>query len=464
MSDSKSLGIAFALLVVGFVIGFAVSTSSTPPPAPTPAPTTEPKAPTKISRIFVPPETREPVLEILRNALLEPDAFARVTRLASVLPALGPDAIPEVRAALDDMSVDRGAPALDLMLRWWAKNEPTGATNWAFVKAPRGYKTQSLMAAVETWATMDPEAAWAHIQTLSLIGAEFDAELQIAMVRGWFNSGHPGLTDFIQSLGPGATRQRCVGVYAREIIQRDGAEAAIRWADSVPEDDAVFKGDVYRQVGSQVALAQPELAVPWCDRVCDGPFGRNMRQLIAQRWAAVDGIGAMEWVSHAPIGELESDKAVQGAFRGWLQRDREGLLEWVDEMGAENVEPWFQPTVEVLAVLLGKSRGPLEGMRWASAITDPEGQTRTKVTVARNWKKSDPDAVEAWMDENQVSDDFRSRVHWEPPKRGPRNSEEETDATSEDDTSAAADEESMDDATAAAGDESMEEASPAVAP
>jgi len=345
--------------------------------------------------------------------------------LAAVLPALGPDSIPEILAILQDESLDPGAAGTELMVRWWAEQDPKGAANWAFLKASPGYKILAVVAAMDTWAGNDPGAAWEYIQAMSAMSGDALDAAQIAMVRGWFDSGKPGLTTFIEKLGMGDTQQRAISTFARKTIQRDGAEAIIAWADSIPgtPENKAFKLAVHRQVASQVALADPAAAADWCDRVCDGEHGSMVRSLIAQRWADQSGLPAMEWVATQPPNQ-ETAFAVQGAFRGWFREDREALMEWVNGFGPDRVEPWFQPALEGLAIYVGKAGDPLEGIRWAEAITDPEARSRTTVTVIRNWRNKDAEAADAWIAEQGFDQETLDRIHWVAEKRRGRSAAE----------------------------------------
>jgi hypothetical protein len=130
----------------------------------------------------------------------------------------------------------------------------------------------------------------------------------------------------------------------------------------------------------------------------------------------------MEWVASARPGP-ETDFAVQGAFRGWFRGDREGLIEWVDAMGPEGVEPWFQPALEGLAIFKGKSN-PREGARWTASIAEPETRERTYVTIARNWRNTDPAAADAWVEEMGFSEEIRERITAEGFKRRGRTAAE----------------------------------------
>jgi hypothetical protein len=178
--------------------------------------------------------------------LRDPDAFARARRLSILLPTLGPEAVPEVRRALASPAVDRGAVEIVLLVQLWATHDPASAAHWAFTQAPPGFRAAATLPSVETWAGSDPEAALTWMRELPVAPGVTTMAAQIALVRGWFDSGRPGLEDYIQSLGPSFDRQRALSVFARKTIQRNGPIALMRWAESLPDEPQRFKLSAFR--------------------------------------------------------------------------------------------------------------------------------------------------------------------------------------------------------------------------
>jgi len=439
MSKTKlaAVIVGIGLILIGFELGRYAMTSKgekRQPVAGSYGPPTQPRFPTpaytgpRPRAEFPKPEPPAPaastpsaeIRETLLGVLRDPDAFSRTSRLSQLLPTLGPEAVPEVKAALENPAVDLDGAEIELLVRFWAAHDPPRAATWAFVKSPTGYRVGAVVAACDVWARVDPKAVAERLSTMSMVpGSAVDAA-EIALVGGWFDSGLPGLEDHIRDLGPGVSQQRALRVFSRKAIQRNGPEAIARWAEAIPDEDATFKLYAFRQLGSELALADPDAASAWCDAHCDGPFGNNVRALIAQRWAQEDGRAAMEWLSTAPPGE-ERDRAVKGAYQGWFRHDREGLAAWVAEMGADGVEPWFQPALELLAIWTGATH-PLDGIKWAEAITDDGTRERALVTVARNWRKRDASAADAWIDQSPLSEAARERARApeKPPPRAKR--------------------------------------------
>lgn len=363
--------------------------------------------------------------EPLLDALRDPDAFARARRLATLLPTLGAETVPEVRRELENPAIDRGAVEIVLLVRFWAAHDPAGAARWALTRAPLGFREAAALPSVELWAKADPEGALEWMRGLRVRPGPNSEVIQIALVRGWFDSGRPGLEDYVRGLGPSFEQQLALGALSRKTIQRDGPNAAMRWAAALPDEPRSFKLAAFRQLGSELAQADPTAAVAWCAARCDGPFGANLRQMIATRWAVQDAPATMEWIAAAAPGE-ERDRAVRAALRSWLRKDREEALAWVEAKGLEGVEPWLRPALDLYAVPISWER-PDEAVRWALLIEDDARRQSALVTIARRWRERDEASADAWLEQSPLSADARERARTptrgreRPPRRpGPR--------------------------------------------
>lgn len=350
--------------------------------------------------------------EALRQAIAETDPFVRAIRLGVLLPALSPAAIEDVRERLQDRTFPLGAAEVELLTRFWASHEPKAAAEWALTQSPLDYRTSAIVAAFGAWGRIEPEAAVARL-TLGGAGASagFGHEpAQSAFIRGWYASGLPGLEDYIRSLEMGPIRQRGLSVFARAIIHRDGPEAAMEWAESIPDEPWRYKLAAFRHLGTELAKYDLDAALAWCERQCENEkYGQNLRERLAVHFAYEDGPAAMEWIASAPPGP-ERDLAVRGAFRGWRRRDQEALLRWIDEeMDVENVPAYFRAASGLYAMAISWDR-PQEALKWAELIEPEENRDLALMTIARRWREVDESAAEAWLQQSNLSEELRAKA------------------------------------------------------
>ena len=136
----------------------------------------------------------------LEEALRLPDPYARAEALGALLPKLDAGAVPEVKETLSNFRVELGPPEFDLLLRFWANQNPEEAMTWTLTRCPVLYRTNAARTAIEILARSDPAKAVAASQSASIDSDDIARVTQIALVQGWFARDrtellrvHPGI-------------------------------------------------------------------------------------------------------------------------------------------------------------------------------------------------------------------------------------------------------------------------------
>jgi hypothetical protein len=360
------------------------------------------------------------VRRAILSALGEPDVWKRTSSLVDLLSRLPADAVGEVRELLDDRSRDLGALESLLLVSFWAEHDPPGASEWAIAQSPPSYRVGAIAASVTTWARSAPQDV---VERLGLAGASArDASVTTALIRGWFASGDAGLEQYVRDLGPGIARQRALAILARERIARDGSRPTIRWAEETAKAQSdSFALDLVRQVGAELALADPPAGVAFCDTHCEGPHGDALRQLVATRWAVRDGAAALAWLEDSVDADAKQrERALRAAFGVYLRRDRARALAWVESLDDEQrAEVWRQPAIAAYVAAIASDR-PEDAIAWTMQLRDPAEREQMLVSVARRWRDQDPDAAEAWLARSPLSEAARQRARTRPDLPAPR--------------------------------------------
>jgi hypothetical protein len=381
------------LVVVAAVAGIACSDLSND----------EPRA-VEVEVRHVPAEEAREIIERLRS---DRDPIRRAAGFAALAGRMSPDAVEVVDEVLRSR---HGIPSpVDslLLLEFWAIHEPERAMRWALAATPTAYRNAAAGIAALAWARQDPVAL------LKAHGTRHP-EVTRALVSGWFESGRPGLEEFVVGLGAGMEGQRALSIYLREALRRDGAQAVMEWAES-RRGAELWQGALYRQLASELAMADLPAALRWCEAHCQGPHGANIRHLIASRWADKDGRAAMMWVvSAAPEAPEEIRQAAQAAYRSWLQQDRNAALDWARTIPQpQRSDPWLQPVV-ALFVASVSWRDPQEALEWVGLIADEDDRERALISIGRRWRDIDEDAAEAWLAQSPLSDEARAKARTYP--------------------------------------------------
>jgi hypothetical protein len=396
-----NMTLRFALVAAAGMIGLGACDATAPPTA-TVSESVEPEAIPEGETLN--DVVRETLAEIVRDE----DAYSRARRLGSLLPTLGPETVPAAVQTLEDLTVDLRATELELLVRYWATHQPEEAAHWAKEKSPTNYRNAAIFSALRMWAEADPQTAvsaawpWMLEPTLERI-------VPIALVRGWYAANDPPeLRRWIRDLPVGVPGQRALAAYIRVVIQARGSEAVKRWAESLPDDEAQYKLTVYRRVVDALSKVDIEAGLRWCETQCDGPFGDNMRSVIARTWVLRDGPATFAWLSSAPEG-ADRDLAVRLTFALWARTDREAALDWMATRTTGEPDPWLRPTYPVYARLLAAD-APADAIQWAERIENDQQRELVLIKVARVWRHSDEAAVEEWLLQSSLSEEAREQV------------------------------------------------------
>jgi len=364
--------------------------------------------PTQPATIRVQDAPADPVRESIAEALQNPDAFARIRTLATLLPTLGAEHVAAVKQTLSDTSLDLGPSDLELLVRFWASHEPEAAARWALEDSPQGYRLAAVVPAFTVWAELDPHAAASAAEQPAAQEPDVRDAVLIALVHGWYRADPVGLAQYIHDLDMGFPRQRALSTFIRATIQAHGIDAATHWAESLPDDDATYKMAAFRQVASVVPLFDQEAGLRWCDAHCEGPYGNNLRSILARRWARRDGAAALEWLSHAPANH-DNRVAVRATFALWGQTDRSAAVAWMANQTAGGMPAWLVPALPVYARLLAED-SPAKAIEWAEQIEGDEEREIVLVDVARSWRQIDEAAAEAWLLGSPLSEEARDKA------------------------------------------------------
>ena len=346
--------------------------------------------------------TRSELIEIL----VKNDPLERGALLAPKLQSLGPEALPQVLDAYNDVFFEIGDFEFEMLATWWARFDPQAALDYT-----RSYWAASNysvpQAVIRQWASQDPRAA--AFAAMSSGDLESSDPYIHSLVTGWDESGHPGLYEFIRNLGPGHPRQRALMQIAQRQVRRDGTESAIEWAEGLPgtgSKDATLKRNAFRRVASAVTEVDPEAGAAFSEKHFHSPFGQGVPERVGRRWVFYEPEATMDWLMTLPSGS-NRDQAVEESYRSWSRRDAPSAMAWAAQKNLE--EAWFQPALSVYARQVGQS-DIQDGVALAIAVQNEDYRLLTIARVVRTWVRQDRVAALAWLKQSELSPQDQARI------------------------------------------------------
>lgn len=342
----------------------------------------------------------------LVEILMGNDPLERGRLLAEKLQQLGPDSLQDVLDAYDAVYFELGDFEFEMLATWWARFDPSAAFD--FTRTYWEANNYSVPQAVlRQWATLDPQAA---VDAALMAGAspEVPDPFINAVVTGWDESGHPGLYEFVYNLGSGFQRQRALMHLAQRQVRRNGVDATLAWAESLPSEgkNATLKLNAFRRAASAATQVDPESAAEFARKHYHSPYGKGVPSWVGRRWTGQDPEAAMVWLSTLPEG-ANRDKGVSDTYLAWLRGDREGAMEWASRQDPE--ADWFQPALSTYARQLSLTDRE-RALELAAYVDHPEYRLLTIGRIVRSWLYEDRVAARIWLKNSDLSLKDRARI------------------------------------------------------
>lgn len=400
-----------AAALAGFVASGCEGGSEKPSPSPA---TSESQATTGSPAASLNPAAQIALSEIY----LEKNPYRRVERLAVFLSSQDDSALPLVKDALEPFDWRLGAAEYDLLLRFWAERDPKAALAWVVSRGVAIHKLSSIHNVVEIWAFQDSSAALSGIEIVELLASDETLRIsQVAHVQGWYRKDPLEVEQFIHGLGVGRRRQRALRAFTHALSADRGPTELVRWGEAVSEEDRSYKLDVHRQLlGTLVWNKESEMAEAYCEKHCDGSFGKGLRNILtrARFRSGDDPASILEWVGKAPeIDPEQIDNKYHSlwvAYTLWAGQDRDAAVDWMtQQVQAEDPVTWLPALYEEYARHLATA-SPAQAIPWAERIEKAGPRERALVRIARQWLQSDPEEAELWLAQSDLSKGAQARA------------------------------------------------------
>ena len=340
-----------------------------------------------------------------------PDSRGRTRAFLELADKLDEFTTRELTQTLGDRSGQLRVVDLLLLVEGWSAIDPEAASLWARLQ-PEPIGTIMRHAALFAWSRSDPIAALDSLQNITA------ADLN-TLIPGWMDSGKPGLEEFVLSLGFDPIGQAAISAYAGARVDRDGAQAVIDWVErQADRHQGKMLLNLFRQTLGRVSLVDPDAAFAFCERHCEGPHGKALRQKIAQNAARLHGRKTMEWLAASRDADpRELEWAIRAGFQSWLSSANADALSWAAENAPEHrLEDWFGPLVPIYVNGIYRDR-PDEAVEWAAWIKDPSQREAILIQVAQRWRERDAEAAEAWLVSSNLSEIAREAARQLPQPR-----------------------------------------------
>ena len=255
--------------------------------------------------------------------------------------------------------------------------------------------------AMSGWATTDPEAAKAYVDSL----AEDDRRARMfgaSIVRGMMVNGVGDAMQFIGEIPQDdPMRGRYMGMVAGEMLEQ-GVESARSWVEGL--DDPELQAGAMSRVVGELASEDLDSALEWVSQYADNENAGRAFGRVAEEWARDDPLEALEWAADLP--ENAQVSAYAQIIDEWTKQDAFEASKYLAEMPASIAKD--SAIAEFSRELVDDD--PLAALQWAGTIGDDENRVRAVSEIAQEWYQFDQTAAGAWLETSGLDAETQQKV------------------------------------------------------
>ena len=341
-------------------------------------------------------------LASFRGSFEQSDALERSYQFHGFLQTLSPDKVGEASQVVETWNPWLVEDELLNFMIAWARFGAPEAFEWARTRTGP-FREQASAAALEAWAFHDPVAARRALESVDPPSERL--ALKEYFVAGWLKGGHhDGVTEYITAQPAGNARQRYTNLLTIELM-RDGSDAVVRWAESIPDDaPGSFKRMAFQKAAYILATVDPIQASGWIELHLGQGYAEEATEVIGRRWLELDPPAARNWLASLPHSEADDDaqQTAQHAPPSEAPEDAAARARTITKAGDADAA--------IAAKVRRHANDPPKAIYWAQQISDPADRWRTVVVLARAWHRSDPEASEKWLEESEIPPQIRSAI------------------------------------------------------
>jgi len=333
------------------------------------------------------PLTPDQIEGLAKEALSDPNPLTRNLAFSKLLESMTPENVQLLMEALRDGRAD--GDQWRLFLYAWGAMDGAGAIEHAStLEGDR--KTRFLAEALTGWASKDPTAAMAWLDTQE--DGDAKNRYQWSLVGGLADRDIGMATDYVYRLSSEGNKEaaRYLETVASEELRKNGTAGATLWAERLP--DGALKGAALDRVAGAYVNENPEAAAAWAARFATADYGSRVIEEVGDEWAERDPRAAVAWLETLDEGAGRSE-GLFSAFREWTQRDAMAASEYLAGLPAG---PSKDSAVSGFARTLARD-DPEAAVIWAKTITNEESRVQTLTRAGQAWFRRDPVSAAEWL-------------------------------------------------------------------
>lgn len=332
------------------------------------------------------------------QALRDPNQVTRRLAFSKLLEAMTAENADQIRAQLVDLGAEPD--------QWRDFNYSWGAlAGRAAFDAASKTKEQDLNDTLTGWAAANPKDAMAVLDNLPPDLENQRDELTRSVVAGLSDTNRSLAAEMVLRLSEQGNKQApgLMEIVARETLRADGAEAASKWSDTLPE--GLLKGAAMNQIADEFSRRNPAAAAAWAQSHADKDYAARAIERIGGQWATQNPQDAVGWLVSLPAGAGQSAGMVS-AFNDWEDRDPVAASNYLLSMPSS---PLRDSSISGFADGYAW-QNPELAIQWANSIDDIQIRDRTITRAGQIYMRQDPKAANTWLQSSNLAPEMQQQI------------------------------------------------------
>lgn len=328
--------------------------------------------------------------EIIADIARHPDRIERANALLALIDTLAPDDFQEVVESFRELGLTGSRQGeYAILLSAWAKVNPTEALTYAQESTEGNFASNTILA---TWAGSEPDSAiaWAN--------DNFEGEganpLLVGIIRGLAPNDLSRATGLLESLPRSRERGSALNSTIQLLVSRDPEDAKL-WAANIEED--FLRSGAYAATAEAIGAKNVSEAAQWLAETGDVDALNRVAEDLASDWYREDPEQSAAWVSTLPAAAMS--EAAEGIVSNIVQDSPVEAAQWLSEVANSNPEANFDSSIRELVSRSAREDPELAAV-WIGGLSNQNTQTRFYQRVLGDWRRREPAAAEAWVQNN----------------------------------------------------------------
>lgn len=261
-------------------------------------------------------------------------------------------------------------------------------------------------AVVSGWATIDPQAAWKWIgDNPSKPRLDGTVEFYTEAIRGMIDAGKGEIgTTLLDALPPGEPR----GMLTSRFVALWGDEdprKAVEWLQAQELKDSGASSQGLSALAAVMGRREVSEGLKWIDTLPPS-MQRTAIGSMAREWIKTGELDSVvKWVSTMP-DRPEFDGVLGQLGTSLVTVQPQTALTFLT---AQHDARARDVTLEMGASMLTRS-APEEAIKWALAMSTPQGVEKNVTSVFNSWAKSNRPAARSFIENAAISDALKKKL------------------------------------------------------